>query len=326
LHSAKPLYAYFHKYEAQYGELSQISKLEQRMAEVFPDDPKLLRFASRYSSEGFDPTAVRLIISPTTQMRPKALMQSIEQQPSMPQSPIYPFAAEASRSPRPMMLQATNSPKRPFPIEELENELNAPRKLARGASPLKGAAGRRLDQQKKLQGTPGSAPPFAIPIHVNFLLSIIPPASTYTSTKFKPEAMVRLLRETIVPDFKTWDLARAQSEAPPQQQYGRRTQTQTHGPNSTQTYPSPQYTVQGGGWPAQGATGYAAPYGVPSPLTHERDPYSAAPGVPPGASYQPSIPEPSRTGYYPVDDASGRGGTKPAIPPQLWPAASWYTR
>lgn len=329
LPKAKPLYAYFHKYESQYGELSQISKLEQRMAEVFPEDPKLLRFASRFSSEGFDPTAVRLIISPTTQMRPKALMQSIERQPSMPHSPpVYPFAAEASRSPRPMMLQATNSPKRPFPVDELENELNAPRKLARGASPLKGAAGRRLDQQKRLQGTPGSAPPFTIPRDITFLLNIIPPAATYTSTKFKPDAMVRLLRETIVPDFKTWDLARQQSEAPPQQQQrydGRRTQVQTHGPNFSQPYPSPQYAGQSGGWPAQGAPGYpVSSYGVPSTVTHERDPYSNAPGVLPG-TYPASIPDPSRTGYYPVDDPS-RGGTAPANPPRLWPSAAWYTR
>ncbi|KUJ10730.1 Suf-domain-containing protein [Mollisia scopiformis] len=323
LPKAKPLYAYFHKYESQYGELSQISKLEQRMAEVFPEDPKLLRFASRYNSEGFDPTAVRLIISPSTQMRPKTLMQSIEGQPSMPHSPVY--MPEASRSPRPvpMPLHATNSPKRPFPVEELENELNPPRKLARGASPLKGAAGRRLDQQKRLQGTPGHAPPFVVPRDITFLLNIIPPASTYNSTKFKPDAIVRLLRETIVPDFKTWKLARDQSEPPPQRYDGRRSQNQAPGPSPTQNYQPLQYGGQNGSWPAQGAAGFPAPYAASPVVTHERDPYPAASGLPPRPIFQPSVPEPSRSGYYPVDDAS-RGGTKPDIPPQLWTAASWY--
>ncbi|KAF8860681.1 hypothetical protein BDZ45DRAFT_587955 [Acephala macrosclerotiorum] len=322
LPKAKPLYAFFHKYESQYGELSQISKLEQRMAEVFPEDPKLLRFASRYSSEGFDPTAVRLIVSPTSQMRPKALMQSIEQQPSMHNSPVPQFAAEPSRSPRPTLLQATNSPKRPFPAEDLDNELNFPRKLARGASPLKGAAGRRLDQQKRMQGTPGYAPPFVVPRDISFLLSIIPPANTYTSTKFKPESMVRLLRETIVPDFKTWKLARDQSEAPappPQRYDGRRSQNKSHGPPPSQNYqpPAPQYGAQGG-WSAQGAPGYPAPYAGPS------DPYSGAPGMhglPPRPGFPP-VPDPSRSGYYAAED----GGRKPTVPPQLWPAASWYTR
>lgn len=160
---AKPLYSFFHKYESQYGELSQISKLEQRMAELFPEDPKLSQFASRYSEEGFDPTAIRPIISPAFQRRPKvSIMQSIESVPSISGSPRPAFNV----SPRPQYIQTTNSPKRPFP-DDFENELNPPRKLARGESPLKGAAGRRLNEQKQARGTPQWLPnapaPFAVP-------------------------------------------------------------------------------------------------------------------------------------------------------------------
>ncbi|OWP04685.1 hypothetical protein B2J93_5704 [Marssonina coronariae] len=218
---AKPLYSYFHKYESQYGELSQISKLEHRMAELFPDDPKLSRFASRYSGEGFEPTAIRLIVSPATQTRAKGVMQSIEQPPPALQiSPRPQYAPEPSRSPRPQYVQAaitTNSPKRPFQNEDFDSDLNRPRKLARGESPLKGAAGRRLDQQKRLQqGAPNwNAPPFVIPRDITFLLSIIPRADLYTAEKFKPNALVRLLRETIVPDYSTWKQAKEESQAPP---------------------------------------------------------------------------------------------------------------
>lgn len=147
---AKPLYAHFHKYESQYGELSQIRKLEQRMAELFPEDPQLSQFAARYSAEGFDPTQIRPTVSPAAQRRPKStVMQSIEQVPSVQDSPrpIY------NSSPRPPFVQITNSPKRPFP-EDFESELNRPRKLARGESPLKGAAGRRLNEAKNARGTP----------------------------------------------------------------------------------------------------------------------------------------------------------------------------
>lgn len=42
LPGAKPLYVLFHDYEARYGELSQITKLERRMSELFPEDPQLL--------------------------------------------------------------------------------------------------------------------------------------------------------------------------------------------------------------------------------------------------------------------------------------------
>ncbi|KAI9745993.1 MAG: mRNA 3'-end-processing protein rna14 [Claussenomyces sp. TS43310] len=220
----KPLYVFFHKYECEYGELSQITKLERRMADLFPEDPKLLRFASRYSSDGFDPTAVRPIISPATQMRPKAIMQSIEQPGSVQGSPRPQYRQENSPrpqyrpepSPRPQYLQTNNSPKRPFG-EDSDNESVRPRKLARGESPLKGAAGRRLDQQKRLQQTHGTPSwqsngpaTFIIPRDITFLLSIIPRAETYTASRFNPEAMVRLLSQTHIPDYNTWKASRDQ--------------------------------------------------------------------------------------------------------------------
>jgi cleavage stimulation factor subunit 3 len=314
---AKPLYAFFHKYEAQYGELSQISKLEHRMGELFPDDPKLSRFASRFSGDGFDPTAVRLIVSPAAQMRPKnVIMQSIEQQPpSIHESPRPQYIQEASKSPRPQYLQATNSPKRPFPADDFESEANRPRKLARAESPLKGAAGRRLDQQKRLQqsqSTPAwqSSSSFAVPRDITFLLSIIPRAELYHHTKFVPENLVRLLRETIVPDYSTWKTAKDESQAPPQRYDGRR-------PRSSQT------PRQDGGqtYTGQSSGGFQGSY--PGPPVVTQSPYgisAGAYGPPPGSTYQPSPPEPSRTGYTEVDEF-GRS-REPSV--QLQPAASWY--
>jgi cleavage stimulation factor subunit 3 len=185
------------------------------MAELFPEDPKLLRFASRYSSDNFDPTAVRPIVSPASQMRPKSsVLQSIENPASVTDSPRPQYVQE--NSPRPQYIQQTNSPKRPFPTEDFENELNRPRKLARGESPLKGAAGRRLDQQKRMQQAQGvpqwqsNAAPVVIPRDITFLLSIIPRADLYTSTKFNAESMVRLLSQTNIPDYLAWKAAREQ--------------------------------------------------------------------------------------------------------------------
>ena len=234
LHRAKPIFAFFHAYEAQYGELSQMTKLEKRMSDYFPEDPLLSRFARRYALQGFDPTAVRPIISPRTQTRPKALpsiedptahhqqvppppqqhQQQLQQQPQQPQQPI-----QQQPSPRPSYAQAVDSPKRGPPADEAEADATRPRKLARGESPLKGAAGRRLDQQKRNMqsqlglaqgagGTPGQwslqhgvpPPPPPLPREVLFLLSIIPGADTYApATRFNAEAMVRLLAETDVP-------------------------------------------------------------------------------------------------------------------------------
>ncbi|KAJ9148474.1 mRNA 3'-end-processing protein rna-14 [Pleurostoma richardsiae] len=189
VHKAKPLYAYFHKYESQYGELSQIAKLEKRMAELFPEDPKLAHFNARFSADRFDPIAARIIVSPTAQLRPKAIMPSIEQRASVLNSPRPSFRQQ--NSPRPQFLPMTNSPKRPFPGDEPE-DLNPPRKLQRGESPLKGAAGRRLDQQRRMQGQSSASyhtGPAPISRDITFLLGLIPPASSYESTRFNPNSM-----------------------------------------------------------------------------------------------------------------------------------------
>ncbi|KAG4436132.1 hypothetical protein IFR05_008375 [Cadophora sp. M221] len=332
---AKPLYAYFHKYESQYGELSQIAKLEQRMAEIFPEDPKLSQFAARYSGEGFEPTGTRLIVSPATQTRPKGVMQSIEQpQAVMPVSPRPQYVQEASRSPRPQYLQTTNSPKRPFPVEDTENELNRPRKLARGESPLKGAAGRRLDQQKRLQqGAPSwNAPPFVVPRDITFLLSIIPRADLYSATKFKPEALVRLLQDAIVPDYNTWKQAKEESQAPtPQQRYGNNTSSIAM--NEPKMYQRPHKQFQPHPDPVEmNGNGFYDPEYRGAPALA----YSGPPGwhgyagmapeypSPPGIQPTHVTSEPSRSGgnYYGVE--SGFGSRKPAIPPRLYPAAIWY--
>ena len=199
LAKAKPIYSFFYAYESKYGELSQITKLEKRMADLFPEDPQLQRFSQRFSTPGFDPTAVRPIISPATQTRPKVL-PSIEP-PSVQNTPPTRF------------VQAINSPKRTLMDDPSDSEASRPRKLARADSPLKGAAGRRLDQQKRAQrsqeaqaGMPWGSqnPPAPLPRDVMFLLSIIPRAETYTASRFKPEGIVRLLQETTIPDSRNW--------------------------------------------------------------------------------------------------------------------------
>ncbi|GAO18387.1 uncharacterized protein UV8b_05405 [Ustilaginoidea virens] len=193
LAKARPLYAYFHKYESQYGELSQILKLEARMAELFPDDPKLKSFTCRYSSESFDPVAAPIIISKAVQMRPKQLAAPPIEHPMPARESIPPVRPE--QSPRPQYVRATASPKRPFGADD--EELNPPKRLARGVSPLKGAAGRRLDQQRRNQTS-------ALHRDITFLLGILPPANTYDAQRLLPPAMVTLLRDTPLPDYASW--------------------------------------------------------------------------------------------------------------------------
>ncbi|WYZ34218.1 hypothetical protein EsH8_I_000494 [Colletotrichum jinshuiense] len=209
---AKQLYSYFHKYESQFGELSSIAELEKRMTEVWPTDPKLTQFANRFSVETFDPIAYRLIISPAVQLRPKMLIPAIEQPTSVRQSPMLPPIRQTA-SPGPQYMNVTNSPKRPFGGDDFE-ELNRPRKLARGESPLKGAAGRRLDQQRRNQGAPLSR-------DITFLLGILPQAHVYALSpgafRLNAPNLVSLIRDTPVPDYSAW---KAQQENSARQNNG----------------------------------------------------------------------------------------------------------
>lgn len=227
VHKAKPLYAYFHKYESQFGELAQITLLEKRMAELFPEDPKLAHFSARFSTDKFDPIAARIIVSPTTQLKPKQLIPSIEQGTSLQNSPRPPpFATR--HSPAPAFLAATNSPKRPLPVDDFD-EPNPPRKIQRndygefqrGASPLKGAAGRRLDQQRRMQGQGAAAyssGPAPIARDITFLLGQIPRADLYDHYRLNPVKMTNLLRDTPVLEYSAWKNTRQTTDYP--NQYG----------------------------------------------------------------------------------------------------------
>jgi len=179
------------------------------MATLFPEDPQLLRFTSRFSNPTFDPTSIRPVISPRTQMRPvmpaNVLPTVEETHPVPPPMPIAQEQRLASpaivNSPRlGHLLPVINSPKRP--LDDADNELNQPRKMVRGESPLKGAAGRRLDAARRNNAMGGNTPmagPTPLPREINFLLGIIPPAHTYTASRFNPEAMVNWLRNFTLP-------------------------------------------------------------------------------------------------------------------------------
>lgn len=273
LYKARPLYAYFHKYESQYGELAQVAKLEERIAELFPSDPKLSHFTARYSSDTFDPVAAPIIISKAVQMRPRQMMPVIEQPISMRNSPL---PARQEQSPRPQYIRATASPKRPIGIDD--EELNPPKRLARGVSPLKGAAGRRLDQQRRNQA-------WAPHRDITFLLTLLPPAYTFDATRLNPAAMVSLLRDTPLPDYTSWKAktgGQYRSYAPPAHArqpsgeyprpispYGRLASASSGYKNSplrtesaaaypTSAYPPPEAGSAPPSWPPA-AGGYGAP-------------------------------------------------------------------
>lgn len=169
------------------------------MRDLYPEDAiGLKHFSQRYVSRNFDPTSIRLIVSSTQTKGSVHVYPSVERESSINNSPPAKLSDTV----------ATNSPKRPLPLDDFED--NQPRKFARGESPLKGAAGRRMNQQQRTLGANGNfqptplshiqvPPPPPLPGHLAFLLSIIPKASTYEFRRFDPSKMVELMRNVQIP-------------------------------------------------------------------------------------------------------------------------------
>lgn len=194
VHKTKPIFAFLHEYESRYGDLVQVINLENRMRELFPEDPTLEQFAHRYSSPAFDPTVVRPIISPS-QTRPKTAFPT--------EQPVSRHGTPSSRYPD---ASVTNSPKRP--LEDFDDEMNRPRKFIRADSPLKTTQRRQLDPPKRTQqvisNQTGSqfrsqGSPAPLPRDIVYLLSIIPSASAYNAGRFSPEKLVDLIRRIDMP-------------------------------------------------------------------------------------------------------------------------------
>ena len=234
------------------------------MKDHFPEDPTLSHFSSRFVQPGFDPTAIRPIISPATQTKPRPAHTSA----TLP----------AGGSPPSRDGYVNDSPKRPLPFEDDEDDGDRPRKFARAESPLKGAAGRRLEQQKRgqpLQGTPQpdhvlpqQRPPL-LPIAITNLLSDLPRAAAYLAAcpRFIPEKTLDEVRKVNLRDAR-----RAGADGNVQQQ---------RAPLAMPPRPLPPQTM-----PPQASHGpaYALPQHTPS--MPPGPPYSG--GNPPFSHNQPA--------------------------------------
>lgn len=211
----RPLIAYMHDYESKYGDLAQIHKIEKRMSELYPEEPEISRFSHRFSLPDFDAMHVQLVLSPT-QARPRAF----EPQQQAPQQAPATSIENMHNSPRgaaPEILLGPNgpyvaSPKRP--LEDSDSE-QPQRKFMRGESPLKGAAGLRM--QSKAGATSGggfatktfvpnsvsvpSGPP-PLPPMIEYVLRLMPAARDYNQARFDAVKIAYLVASTDVDSAK----------------------------------------------------------------------------------------------------------------------------
>lgn len=257
------------------------------MKDHFPDDPTLSHFSRRFVQPGFDPTAIRPIISTATQTRPKSIQNSDIPLPTQVSPPRHG--------------QKASSPKRALPLDESDTDAERPRKAARGESPLKGAAGRRLEQQKRNQQPQYDPvllqpPPPSLPPAIMHVLSNLPRSSHYPINP-------RFIPHKVVEHVQKMNLETARRAEPPG------SSQQKAPPPFMSSRPPQQMPQPLGQYPASMPPG--PPAGTPNPYNvgyHNFPPQTQAPSTYP---QQHQMPAPSGGQYYPGPNgqAAGYGST-----------------
>lgn len=330
---AKQLFFFFHDYESRFGDLSQIKRLEDRMAELYPEDPKLQLFASRWQSakadgSKFSPTSARFIISPAVQTK-----KAEKQPPSdvggvqRTTSTIEGVVASAVNSPRPASLQVSNSPKRAYQADESDTDIQQgpPRKFQRGESPLKGAAGRRLAAAaagrtvSNLAG--GATTPTPLPRDLAFLLSILPKSSLsgHLAGKLDVNKLVTVMSGVDVsrPPPATISVIQTQAQAPvprPLSSVHPPLPQPLQSPVGATGYASQQSSVQrpGTGYQQYAPAATAAAAAAPPPQPQQQPPVAQYGGY--GTPLPPSTGAPYQ-GYTPAQPPAQYSSYPPAQPP-----------
>ena len=276
LAKTRPIWIFYRDYQIQYGDLVQVRKLEQRMRNHFPDDPKLEQFATQPSPKKFDPFEAQVLISPMAQMKPD---------PTAPDSHSLPSAQNSPRPAAAPQFKSSHSPKRP--LEDSETENTHARKIQRTESPFKGGGSRRNEGGKRnfgkhLNGNTSTPPVVAknlVPPAIINLLGKLPRAELY-GDQWRFDAL------KVVDTLNRIDVSNAADTRKQQQQQANTTtytqpavqptQYQTAPPYSQSMMPSAPY--QSGPPPSHGmmqTAGYqtAATYSQPMmPTSH----YSSA--------------------------------------------------
>jgi cleavage stimulation factor subunit 3 len=232
------LLGYMHEHESKYGDLAQIHKVEKRMRELYPEEPDISHFSHRYALPDFDAIDIQLIISPT-QALPRPLQRArLTLQTAPP--PVNNNNNDITTSiEAPEILLGPNgpyiaSPKRPLDDTDDAEAPQPQRKFLRAESPLKGAAGIRIQNSKannahhaasgsiggnSMAGgggfaaktfvpTQGSSAPPPLPPSIESLLQILPSASRYNQVRLDPGKLVTFLPGVFV------DYAKAMAARP----------------------------------------------------------------------------------------------------------------
>lgn len=160
---ARPLYEQFLSYEANYGELSALLRLEKRYKEVYTDETAVSVFSKRYSQDGYDP-----IKEVDLGERYRVANQSKKQ--AKQQSSSYNDETTLIDDEAP-------------PTKRTKEENGGGEAATTAYSPTFEQAAHN-----------------ALPAGVMALLKVLPPASSYDTVRFDATKLVKLIKDTTIPE------------------------------------------------------------------------------------------------------------------------------
>ncbi|KAH9928857.1 uncharacterized protein B0H18DRAFT_999082 [Fomitopsis serialis] len=239
---ARPLWERWSRYEYQYGDLEAAHKLEKRMAEAYPNDPPIKRFAERYKYLGTDAIANRDLgfslsrqgsgssrsngsgTLGRTETQMSLISNTASQSQGAPSSSKRPPSPEAhsrrrddSRAPDygpPSKRQRAGSRER-----ERDARWDGPPRRRYGSPGWdrerdRDAPGRRSMKEEREEEKPVTLPPV-----LSWFVGMLPAPSSFDGPVFRTDDLMQVFRNAVIPSSSS--ASRGRSPPPPPRGGGR---------------------------------------------------------------------------------------------------------
>ncbi|KAI0820713.1 hypothetical protein BC628DRAFT_1466219 [Trametes gibbosa] len=252
---ARPLWERWARYEYQYGDLAAAHKLEKRMAEVYPNDPPIKRFAERHKYLNIDAIAVRDLgfvlgrqgsrgsgsgsgaigRSDTLQSLLASQPKDTVPAPSSAKRAVSPEhrRREESRSEYPSKRQRPASPVRERD-RDWRDSRDGPRNRRHGSPPWERERDRDAPPRKPLKEEKEEDKGIALPSVLSWFVGTLPTANSFDGPVFRTDDLMQVFRNAVIPSTT---------------------------PARTRSPPAPRTDVQAGGRPPPDYGPYQGPGG-----------------------------------------------------------------
>ncbi|KZV73632.1 Suf-domain-containing protein [Peniophora sp. CONT] len=224
---ARPIWERWARHQYQYGDLATALAIEKSMAEVYPKDYPIKRFAQRHIYDGTDAIAARDLGFAYARQQNQPQNQNHSQTQSQSQSQGHSQNRELGRSETGQSLKRGVSPERESGYKRRDRD-EPGYKRGRGASPAGREPRRRYDSPHGSAGAGGApgwndrdggsgpnrgnkwgAPPPAppqpaeervqVPNVLNWFVGALPPAASFDGPIFRTDDLMQVFRNAVIP-------------------------------------------------------------------------------------------------------------------------------